>query len=133
MLCRFGKYARGKKHSSTTHSDESTRKFAPIFPLNKCSIDVTSVAAELRLAFATKFTCERVCKMVQHLRDLARDRQFGGVAVEYLLVTLFAAATSVGALVAASNLVKSRIGTISERLGIDAKDLEQVFPTLGDQ
>ena len=71
--------------------------------------------------------------MVQHLRDLARDRQFGGVAVEYLLVTLFAAATSVGALLAASNLVKSRIGTISERLGIDAKDLEQVFPTLGDQ
>jgi|GEM_PF-1806315 len=64
---------------------------------------------------------------------LHRNTQFGGVAIEYLLVTLFAAATSVGALLAATQLVKNRIGTISERLGIEAKELEQVFPTIGDQ
>lgn len=49
-----------------------------------------------------------------------KSRQHGGAALEYVLVSTFAAALSLAVMAVVGGMVKDQVGRIGERLGLDA-------------
>jgi hypothetical protein len=52
---------------------------------------------------------------------MVRGREFGGAAIEYVLVSLFATVFAVAAIAFVGKVVKAKMAEIGEKLGIDVE------------
>ncbi len=57
-------------------------------------------------------------------RCVDRKRQFGGAALEYILVTTFAAVAGIAALGFIGKVIKDRISVMADKLGIEAGEID---------
>lgn len=57
----------------------------------------------------------------------AKGKGFGGAAIEYVLVSTFAVCLTVAGLAYVAKVLQDKLQKVSEKTGVDAPDLENLF------